>query len=64
MSSEAEDFTPPVGEAIWLVAKLGDTPYTAVRAHTWFDARRKGSLALGCGEEHVEVSRMPAGKIE
>lgn len=54
---------PPAEEVIWLVAKLGDTPYAAVKAKTWFDARRKGSLALSCAEEHVEVSRMPKGEL-
>ena len=54
----AELEAPPGHEVIWLGRRLWDEhPSCAVRAQTWFEARKKVSIALGVEPGHADVRR-------
>lgn len=53
---QLELFAPPSGDVIWLAGKIGMPKTAAVKSQTWYSARHKASIALGCSVGEVEVT--------
>lgn len=57
LESPKELGSPPATEVIWVGGVEGGPKNTAVRAQTWFEARKKIMTALCLGPDEVEVTR-------
>jgi len=61
LESPKELGSPPATEVIWVGGKRGEAPTAAVRAQTWFEARKKIMTALGLGPDEVDCVRQSSG---